>query len=126
MKPSQVSKGELKDSQKLSVRFSPEATVIPIWKTAICKWGIYKWGILKCPVFNVLNFRGWIQLIYDKITLIYFVKNAFNPASEVQNIENGVFQNALFANAQFANGRFPNGDYSCLWAKALFHFKSIL
>ena len=36
--------------------------------------------------------------------------------SEVQHIEDGVFQNAPFANAPFANGRFPNGDYSCLWA----------
>ena len=33
----------------------------------------------------------------------------FNPTSELQNIENRVFQNA-----PFANGRFPNGDYSCL------------
>ena len=74
-------------------------------------------GILKHPIFNVLNFRGWIKLIYDKITLIYCVQNEFNPTSEVQNIENGVFQNAPFANAPFANGRFPNGDYSSLWAK---------
>ena len=50
-------------------------------------------------------------VIYDEITLIYCVENKFNPTSEVQNIENGVFQNA-----PFANGRFPNGGYSCLWA----------
>ena len=49
-----------------------------------------------------------------EITLIYYVKNAFNPTSEIQNIENGVFQNA-----PFANSRFPNGDYSCLWALSL-------
>ena len=78
---------------------------------AICKRGICKWDILKHPVFNVLNFRGWIKLIYDKITLIYCVENGFNPTSEAQNIENKVFQNAPFANAPFANG-----DYSCLWA----------
>ena len=29
--------------------------------------------------------------MYDKITLIYCVENEFNPTSEVQNIENGVF-----------------------------------
>ena len=52
------------------------------------------------------------RLFYS--TLIYSVKNAFNPTSEVQNIENGVFQNSPFANALFANGSFPNGDYSCL------------
>ena len=46
----------------------------------------------------------------------YCVKNAFNPNSEVQDIENGVFQNAPFANAPFANGRSPNEDYSLLWA----------
>ena len=72
----------------------------------------------KCPVSYVLNFRGWIKLIYDKITLIYSVKNAFNPTSEVQNIENRVFQNALFANAPFVNSHFPNRDYSCLWARS--------
>ena len=32
------------------------------------------------------------KLIYDKITLIYCVKNEFNLTSEVQNIENGIFQ----------------------------------
>ena len=88
--------------------FSPEATVTAIWKTAVCKRGLSKRGILKCSVSYVLNFRGWIELIYDKITLIYSVKNEFNPTSEIQNIGNGAFQNA--------NGRFPNGRYSCLWA----------
>ena len=71
-----------------------------------------KYVNLKCPVayaYNVLNFRGWIKLIYNKITIIYNVKNVFNPTSEVQKIENGVFQNA-----PFANGSFPNGDNSCL------------
>ena len=77
----------------------------------VCKQSVSKRGILKCPVSYVLNFRGWIKLIYDKITLIYSVENEFNPTFEVQNIENGVFQNALLANA-----RFPNGDYNCLWA----------
>ena len=48
-----------------------------------------------------------------KITLIYCVENAFNPTSEVQNIENGVFQNAQLANTPFTNSRFPNGDYNC-------------
>ena len=86
--------------------------VITIWKMAICKW-----GILKCPVSHLLKFRGWILLIYDKISLIYCVKNAFNPTSEVQNIENRVFQNALFANSCF-----PNGYYSCLWAIILLKF----
>ena len=59
---------------------------------------------------------GQKMILYDKITLIYCVENAFNPTFEVQNIENGVFQNVPFAIAPFANGRFPNGDYSCLWA----------
>ena len=57
-----------------------------------------------------------IKLIHDKITLIYSVKNEFNPTSEVQNIGNGAFQNTPFANALFANGSFPNGGYRCLWA----------
>ena len=46
---------------------SPEATVTPIWETAICKWGICKQDILKHPIFNVLNFRGWIKHIFDTV-----------------------------------------------------------
>ena len=88
-------------------RIGPQGpAAITAWKTLICKR-----GILKCPVSYVLNFRGWIKLIYDEIKLIHSIKNAFNPTSEVQNIGNGAFQNALFA-----NGSFPNGGYSCLWA----------
>ena len=64
------------------------------------KRGVSKRGILKCPVFHVLNFRGWIYLIYDKITLIYRVKNAFHPTSKVQNIENRVFQNTVSKRGQ--------------------------
>ena len=98
---------------------SPQATVTTVWKTPVCKQGVCKQGILKCPVSYVMNLRGWIKLVtdYDKIRLIYSVKNEFNPTSEVENIENGVFQNAQFANAPFANGHFPNGGYSCLWAQ---------
>ena len=44
-----------------------------------------------------------LNSFYDNITLLYSVENEFNPISEVQNIENGVFQNAPFANALFAN-----------------------
>ena len=98
---------------------SPEATVTTVWKMAVCKQCILKWGVLKYPVSHVLNFRGWIELIYDKITLIYGVKNEFNQTSEVQNIGNRAFQNVPFANAPFANGSFPNGGYSCLWAMLL-------
>ena len=45
----------------------PEATVISVWKTPVCKWGVCKWGILKCPVSYVLNFRGWIKCIFDTV-----------------------------------------------------------
>ena len=38
----------------------PEATLIPVWKTAICKWGVCKRGNLKCPVSLVLKSGGWI------------------------------------------------------------------
>ena len=79
--------------------------------------GCLQTGVVKYPVFYVLNIRGWIKLIYDKIPLIYSVKNEFNPTSEVQNIGNGAFQNTPFANALFANGSFPNSGYSCLWAE---------
>ena len=61
--------------------FSPQATVTTVWKTPVCKWGVCKRGILKCPVSYVMNFRGWIKLIYDKITSIYCVDNVFNPTS---------------------------------------------
>ena len=86
------------------------ATITTIWKTLVCKRGICKQGVLNCPVSYVLDFRGWIKLIYDKITLICSDENAFNPTSEAQNIENGVFQNAPFGNTPFANGSFLNGD----------------
>ena len=93
---------------------SSKATATTVCKTPVCKRDVCKWGVLKCPVSYVLNFRGWIKLIYDKITLIYCVKNEFNPTSEVQNMGNGAFQNAPFANILFANGSFPNGGCSCL------------
>ena len=89
------------------IRRSPQTTVTTIWKTPVCKRGIFK-----RPVSYVMNFRGWIKLIYDKITLNCSIKNEFNPTSEVQNIETEAFQNV-----PFANGSFPNGGYSCLWAK---------
>ena len=88
---------------------SSKATATTVWKTPVCKRDVCKRGVLKCPVSHVLNFRGWIKLIYDKITSMYSVKNEFNQTSEVQNIGNGAFQNAPFA----------NGDYSCLWATSL-------
>ena len=90
----------------ITIGLSPKATVTTVWKTPLCKR-----GVLKCPVSYVLNFRGWIKLIQDKITLIYSVKNAFNPTSEVQNIENGVFQNAPFANGRYPNESFRNGYF---------------
>ena len=45
----------------------PEATVIPVWKMAVCKQGDWKRGILKHPIFNVLNFIGWIKPIFDTV-----------------------------------------------------------
>ena len=70
----------------------PEATVITVWKMSVCKRGISKRGILKCSVSHVLNFRGWIELIYDKITLIYCVKNAFNPPLKFRTLKTGCFK----------------------------------
>ena len=60
------------------------------------KFRTLKMGCFKCLVFHVLNFRGWIKLIYDKITSIYCVENKFNPTFEVQNIEKELFQNTPF------------------------------
>ena len=80
--------------------------LVPVWKR----------GILKSLVSHVLNFKSWIKLIYGTVDKCNFVINEFNPTSEVQNIENGVFQNARFPNTPFANCHFPNWDYSCLWA----------
>ena len=70
-------------------------------------------GLLKMPfLYGKWGLSGlFLAPLYDRVTLIYCVENEFNPTSEVQNIENGVFQNA-----PFENGRFPNGGYSCLWA----------
>ena len=64
-----------------------EATVTTILKTAVCKW-----VILKCPISHVLNFRGWVKLINDKITLIYCVENGFNQTSEFRILKTGCFK----------------------------------
>ena len=72
------------------------------------------WNICCKKVFlkiYVLNFRGWIKFIYDKIRSMYSVKNEFNQTSEVQNIGNRAFQNSPFANIPFANGMFANGAF---------------
>ena len=103
----------------LKIRLSslcPEAIVISVWKTAICKWGVCIQSISKHPVFNDLSFRGRIKHIFDTVDWCNFVINELNPTSEVQTMGNGTFQNAPFWNAPFANGCIPNCDYSCLWA----------
>ena len=58
-----------------------EATVIPVWKT---------------PVFNVLNFKGWIKRIFDIVNKCNFVINEVNPTFEVQKVGNRAFQNGAF------------------------------
>ena len=68
---------------------------------------------MKSLVYNVLNFKSWIELIYDKITYTYCVINELNPTFETQNMGNEAFENASFGNASFGNG---NEDYTCLWA----------
>ena len=74
--------------------------------------GVYETGYFEKLHFHFSDLHNyWIKFIHNKITLIYCVENGLNPTSEVQNVENGMFQNALFA-----NGSFPNGGYSCLWA----------
>ena len=95
----------------ISKKDSPEATVTQclIWKR-----GVPKRGILKSLVSHVLNFKSWINLIYDKITYIYCVINEYNPTFEVQNMGNEAFQNASFGNALFPNEAL---GCSCLWAK---------
>ena len=55
---------------------SPEATVT---LTAVWKWGVSKRGILKSAVSHVLNFLGWIKLIFDTTDLCNFVINELNP-----------------------------------------------
>ena len=48
-------------------------------KTLIWKRGISKQGILKSPVSHVLNFLGWIKLIFDTSDLYNFVIDELNP-----------------------------------------------
>ena len=74
-----------------------EATVT---LTAVWKWGVSKRGILKSPVSHVVNFLGWIKLIFDHTYLCNFVIKGLNPTYEVQNMGNGAFQNAPFGNAR--------------------------
>ena len=59
--------------------------------------------VLKHPIFNALNFRGWIKLIYDTVDVCNFVISEFNPTFEAPNMGNTAFQNALFGNLSFPN-----------------------
>ena len=72
----------------LQSRISPEATLTPVSKTSVWKWGISKRGILQSSVSHVLNFTGWIKLIFNTVDLCYFVINQFNPTFEVQRSGN--------------------------------------
>ena len=61
----------------------------PVWKRSVSKQTIFK-----RHVSHVLNITGWMKLNVDTVDLCNFVVNEFNPNTEVQNIENRVFQNA--------------------------------
>ena len=61
---------------QLNIDQSPEATVT---LTAIWKRGVSKQGILKGLVSHVLNFLGWIKLIFDTTDLCNIVINESNP-----------------------------------------------
>ena len=64
----------------------PRGNCNPCLENGHFKRGVCKWGILKHPIFNVLNFRGWIKRIFDTTDQCNFVINELNPTSEVQNM----------------------------------------
>ena len=88
----------------ISISFRDVKVLSPFGKLPFAN-GAFSNGDFEIPVSYVPNFRGWIKLIYDKISLLYSVKNAFNPTADVQNIENGVFQNhtGVFASLTISN-----------------------
>ena len=45
--------------------FDPQVCVVPV--TFCPDATVIKWDILKHPVFNILNFRGWIKRIFDTV-----------------------------------------------------------
>ena len=47
---------------------------------------VSKQGILKSLVSHFLNFKSWIELIYDTVDKYNFVINEFTPTFEVQNM----------------------------------------
>ena len=57
-----------------------EATVIPIWRTAIWKWGVCKWDILKHSISN------WIKLIFNHFEMPHF---------EMSHLQMAVFQTVV-------------------------------
>ena len=61
----------MEDSVQRNLLLSSEATVTLTV--------VFKWGILKSPVSHVLNFLGWIKLIFDTADLCNFVINELNP-----------------------------------------------
>ena len=68
----------------------PRGNYDPRLENGHLQTGRLKWGILKYPVSQVLNFKSWISLIYDKITLKYCVENAFNSTLKFKTLKRGV------------------------------------
>ena len=62
------------------VRVGPETTLTPV-KTPIWKPGTY---FKMDKMEHVLNFTGWIELIFDTVDLRNFVIDEFNPTFGVQ------------------------------------------
>ena len=81
-----------------AIQIYTEATASkpPFWK-----WGDFKQGNLKCPICYVLNFIGWIKLIYIKVVWLYCVKDEFNLSFQFLTMVNGSFQIVPFGNTPF-------------------------
>jgi len=45
---------------------------------------------------NILDYTGWIELIFDTVDLCNFVINKFNPIFEVQGSGNRALHNIPF------------------------------
>ena len=70
-------------------------------KTLILKQGISKCGLLQSPVFHVLNFTGWIKLIFDIVDLCNFVIKEFNLTFTLEQSWNGPLLNTSFEMPHF-------------------------
>ena len=63
------------------------------------------------PYFYVLNFTGWIKLIFVTVDLCNSILDVFNPIFEGQGSGNQALHNTPFETTRFQIGVFKTGTF---------------